>query len=68
MAATFRILGFAEPTAQLAAPILLSSHPKTKNTIRASLPWKVWTVPILVTFPFSSYRVNPIFLSSCDKQ
>ena len=43
-----------------------SSAPNTKNTIGASFPWNVWTVPTLVGLLFLSYLVKPILFNSCD--
>lgn len=52
------MFGFSDPIAQFAAPLLFSSAPKTKNTIGASFPWNVCTVPTFVGLSLLSYLVN----------
>ena len=58
VADTFIMFGFSEPIAQFAAPLLFSSAPKTKNTIGASFPWNVCTVPTFVGLNLLSYLVK----------
>ena len=60
MAATFTMFLFT----QFAAPVAFLSHPNRKITSSVPWPWKVWTVPTLLSF--SHFSVLGSFLYRAD--